>query len=104
VKKSSEFDLICEKLEELTSLSRLESRGTLRIALKESGLDVKSVRADQLGVVVERVLPQHLRDRGVEEPEKICQRLIEAIPRGSAGDSTGPADSPEAIFERLGSR
>lgn len=104
MKKSSEFDLICEKLEALTSFNRLEARGTLRIALKESGLDVKTLRADQLGVVLERVLPQHLRDRGVEEPERICQRLIDAIPRVSLEDSTGTADSPEAIFERLGSR
>ncbi len=104
MKKSSEFDLVCEKLEEWTSFNRLEARGTLRIALKESGLDVKTTRADQLGVVIERVLPQHLRDRGVEDPEKICQLLIDAIPRGRAADSAEPADSPEAIFERLGSR
>jgi hypothetical protein len=104
VKMASQFDVICEKLEEVTSFNRLEARGTLRIALKESGLEAKTVRPDQLEVVIERVLPQHLRDRGVEDPEKICQVLIAAIPRGSADDSTKSADSPEAIFERLGSR
>lgn len=101
MKKSAEFDLICEKLEELTSFNRLEARGTLRIALKESGLDAKALQSDQLKVVVERVLPQHLRDRGVVDPEKVCQHLIEAIPRGLTDESM---DSPEAIFERLGSR
>ena len=104
MKKAPEFDLICEKLEELTLLNRLEARGTLRIALKESGLEVKTVGSDQLEVVLERVLPQHLRDRGVEDPEKICQLLVDAIPSVCADDSTGSADSPEAIFERLGSR
>ena len=101
MKKAPVFDLICEELEALTSFNRLEARGTLRIALKESGLEVKTLQPDQLKVVVERVLPQHLRDRGVEDPERVCQALVEAIPRGTTDDSK---DSPEAIFERLGSR
>ena len=33
------FEQACESLEQLTELSRLEARGTLRIALKEAGLD-----------------------------------------------------------------
>jgi len=39
----------------LTSFNRLEARGTLRFALKESGLEVKALRADQLKVVLERL-------------------------------------------------
>ena len=101
MKDASDFDQLAEKLEELTSFNRLEARGTLRIALKESGLDLKALRGDQLRVVVDRVLPQHLRDRGVVDPEKICQLLVGVIPTSNDADSS---DSPEAIFERLGSR
>ena len=101
VKETTDFDLLCEKLEELTSFNRLEARGTMRIALKESGLEAKTVRAEQLKVVVERVLAQHLRDRGIEDGERICSQLIRALPSRDGVDSS---DSPEAIFERLGSR
>jgi hypothetical protein len=104
VKNAPEFDLISAKLEELTSFNSLEARGTLRIALKESGLEVKNLRADQLKVVIERILPRHLLDRGIEDPEEICRLLIAAIPRGSSGSAAAESDSPEAIFERLGSR
>ncbi len=36
------FDSIAEALEQATSLDRLESRGTLRLALETSGLDARS--------------------------------------------------------------
>ena len=54
MKHAPEFDLISERLEELTSFNRLEARGTLRIALKESGLEVKSLRASGFALVLDR--------------------------------------------------
>ncbi len=95
------FDSIAEKLEELSSLNRLEARGTLRIALKDSGFDAKSVGPDQLKVVIERLLPQHLRERGIVDADQICSTLANCI--GDQPTSAG-ADSPEAIFARLGAR
>ena len=97
----SVFDRVSEKLEEVTSFNRLEARGTLRIALKESGLDPKTLLPDQVRVVIERVLPQHLRDRGILDVEKVCRILDAHVPRDEENES---ADSPEAIFSRLGSR
>ena len=101
MKSSSLFDLIAAKLEESTSFNRLEARGTLRIMLKESGLDIKTLQSDQMKVTVDRVLPQHLRDRGIDDPERVCRLLLSTIPRDSDRDRV---ESPEAIFERLGSR
>lgn len=95
------FDQATEKLEECSSLNRLEARGTLRIALKDSGFDAKSVAPDQLRVVIERLLPQHLRDRGVSDPDRVCQLLVDSIPNEAPSEAH---DSPEAIFARLGSR
>ena len=42
------FDWICNRLEQDTSLDRLESRGTVRLALKSAGLDARSVTPEQM--------------------------------------------------------
>lgn len=94
------FECACEVLEQLTQLSRLEARGTVRIALKEAGLDPASVKAAELNVVARRVLPNELASRGVSDVEPICERLCSELSR--IQDSTG-IDTPEAVFARLGS-
>ena len=93
------FTTLCEKLEESSTLDRLEARGTVRLALKQSGLEAANVSASQLVVVVEKVLPDELRSRGVDGPDSVCNALastLKSMPDDVAGDS------PEAIFERLG--
>jgi len=93
------FEQTCEGLEQLTELSRLEARGTLRIALKEAGLDPASVKAAELSVVARMVLPNELTARGIADAESICERL-----RGKlAGiQDSARAETPEAVFARLG--
>jgi hypothetical protein len=59
------FDFLAERIAAATALSELEARGTLRLALKASGLDAKNASAQALRVVVERVLSRELRARGV---------------------------------------
>jgi hypothetical protein len=100
VKEASNFDRVAEKLEESSALNQLEARGTLRIALRDSGFDAKSVASDQLRVVIERLLPQHLHDRGIPAPEEVCRLLVASILEETP---SGADDSPEAIFARLGS-
>ena len=94
------FECACTSLEELTQLSRLEARGTMRIALKEAGLDPTSVRAAELCVVARRVLPNELGARGVADAESICERLCSRL---SQIEDAASADTPEAVFARLGS-
>jgi hypothetical protein len=92
------FDHVCEGLERRTSLDRLQCRGTVRLALKEAGLDAGRVLPGEMAVVLRRVLPDALRARGVENPEAVCQALaggLDALPAAPAGDT------PEAIFGRL---
>ncbi|HIF92182.1 MAG: hypothetical protein ABGX04_05290 [Myxococcales bacterium] len=60
----------------MTSFNLLEARETLRLALKEAGLEVKSLRADQLKVVIERILPKHLIGHGIDDSEGTCRLLI----------------------------
>jgi hypothetical protein len=93
------FERACESLERLTQLSRIEARGTMRIALKEAGLDPATVKAAELSVVAGRVLPKELAARGIADAESICEQL-----RGEfAGiQDSASTDTPEAVFARLG--
>jgi hypothetical protein len=92
---SETFDRACALLEELTELSRLEARGTVRRALKQSGLDA----ASELAVVVQAILPNELDARGVPDAGSLCEKLHEDL----SGISDSPkADSPESVFSRFG--
>ena len=41
---SAAFGLVCEEIERITQLSRLEARGTVRLAMKEAGGDADESR------------------------------------------------------------
>lgn len=96
---SSAFTALCEQLEQSSSLDRLEARGTVRLALKQAGLEASQASASQLAVVVEKILPGELKTRGVDEADGICSQLatvMKAMPDEESGES------PEAVFKRLG--
>lgn len=97
--ESEVFDVVCELLEGLTVLDRLEARGTVRIALKASGLEPRSVTAEQMSVVVTRVLVKELLDRGIDDGEAQCRAIDEQLDLLESGPTV---DTPEAVFERLG--
>jgi hypothetical protein len=96
---SSAFSWVCEALEERVELDRLETRGTVRLALKAAGLEARSVLPDQMRVVIEKVLPAELSARGIEDSEAICRRLAAAI---SLLEVEADTDSPDQVFRRLG--
>jgi hypothetical protein len=82
------FDWMAEQLEQLSSLNRREARGTIRLALKQAGLEPGSVTPDQMKVVLHKVLAGELTSRGIDDAEALCA--------GAGGDR------PEDIFQRLG--
>ena len=95
------FDIAAERLEHHTGLDRLEARGTLRIALKVSGLTAVTVTSSQLCVVFEKVMPGELEKRGVSDTAAVCTAVIAdlvAAPSPAEGESGGDMD---AIFRRL---
>jgi hypothetical protein len=96
---SPAFDWTCQQLEEATVLDRLESRGTVRIALKSAGLDAASVLPSQMCVVLEKLMPGELSARGIENAGALCARLAEEVVEI---DSGGAVESPDEIFRRLG--
>jgi hypothetical protein len=96
---SPAFRWTCEELERLSDFDRLEARGTVRIALKASGLDARGITPDQMRVVVEKLLPVELSARGIDDGDAICTRLSSGL---DAIDVGPVADSPDEIFKRLG--
>jgi len=93
------FEYVCGELETRSDLDRLAARGTVRLALKEAGLDARSVTPDQLCVVLEKTLPAELAARGIQAPAS----LVEALRHGlQALEVDAPGQTPEDVFARLG--
>jgi len=97
--ESAAFDLVCSSLQRLTSLTSLEARGTVRLALKEAGFDAREVSARQMYLVLKRVLPGELRSRGVQNTDGVCEELARTVAAVSEGAGS---DAPDAIFQRMG--
>jgi hypothetical protein len=96
---SAAFTHVCEALESATSFSRIEARGTIRLSLKSAGLAASSVTPEQIRIVIERVLPAELENRGIPDPESVCR----AMTRGLVGIAPETSsDTPESVFRRLG--
>jgi hypothetical protein len=94
------FSFVANEIEQCTPLDRLESRGTLRIVLKDSGLDPKTVTRKQFGVILESVAPGELENRGVAEAQAICAALIQKLESEPATRWEDSHDVDE-IFDRL---
>jgi hypothetical protein len=90
---------MCNELEQATSLDRLEARGTVRLTLRQAGLEARSVNSEQLAVVIERLLPAELRARGIDEPE-LCAEFSRALQ--SVEVASAAHEAPEEVFRRLG--
>jgi len=98
--ESAAFEAACTCLEQSGALDRLAARGTIRLALKQAGLEPKTVSARQLGVVLEKLLPAELTSRGISAPDELIRRISKALENVDGG---ARGDTPEAIFARLGS-
>ena len=100
VADSAAFNWVCSELESRTTLDRLEARGTVRLALKQAGLESRSVTSAQLRVVLQKVLPVELRARGIDDEALVCEALADGVLSIEAGDVTH--ESPDEVFRRLG--
>jgi hypothetical protein len=93
------FELLCEQVESAARLSRLESRGTVRLMLKEVGLDPKHLGKGAAMVTVDRFLEKALRVRRVANPDQVKDLILQALRESKLADSDG--EDPEAIFGRI---
>ena len=98
------FEFIAAQLEERTELDKLEARGTLRIALKEAGLDARGVTQAQMTVMLAKTMPKELVARGVEGADELCRGLQNALKGFSVPAPDRQQESPEDVFRRLGGR
>jgi len=96
------FDHAAEQLERHTHLNHLEARGTLRLAVKEAGLDAKSLTLPQLTAVFEKVMPSELEDRGIEAAATTCRTILAEITRTADPADTASTGGSDEIFQRLG--
>ena len=96
------FDLAAEKLEGSTEMDRLAVRGTLRIALKEAGLNAHKLTVPQLRAVFERLMPKELDARGVSDPAAACKTTMDEIARSADAIDSASSASPDDVFKRLG--
>jgi hypothetical protein len=96
------FDLAAENLERTTDMDRLAARGTLRIALKEAGLDAHKLTLPQLRAVFERLMPKELDARGVSDAAATCEAAMDEIARSADAIDIASSASPDDVFKRLG--
>ncbi len=96
------FDCAAGKLEALTDFDRLEARGTLRITLKEAGLSDKNLTLPELEAVFDKLMPEQLEKRAVDDAQAVCTAVVKEIRlAGISAKATGTASSDE-VFGRLG--
>ena len=96
---SPAFDLVADELAQATDLARMEARGALRIVLKQALFDSRSVSVAQMELVVERLLPEHLRCYGVPDADAVCAALAQRLKQHSP--AAGAPQTPDEIFSRL---
>lgn len=101
--ESSVFEWVSQELETRTTLSRLEARGTLRLLLKDFGLDPTSITAVQMQVVVERLLGPALSKRKVSDAEAVCRKLALDLVEHVRQRPVTQEESAYDVFERLDS-
>jgi hypothetical protein len=89
-------------LEHHTSLDRLETRGTLRLALKEAGLNPVSIAVPQLAVVFEILMPGELENRGVSDAATTCCAVMQDVANSWTAADTPASSGPDDAFARLG--
>ena len=102
MKQTAAFGYVSGELAARTDLDPLSARGTVRLALKQAGLDASEVMATQMEVVVRRILPAELRSRGVSDAESLCVELAHSVLDIVEEEAGSEAESPEAVFERMG--
>ncbi len=91
------FNALCDALEKSTSLDGISARGTIRIAIKNAGLDPAFATAAELVVVVQRILPDELESRG--EDVGVCDALVDSLLALSG--TSDQTNRPERVFGRM---
>ena len=96
------FDYVCAEIERHTPLDGRVARGTVRLALKEAGLNPDSVDPAGMEVVVEKILPGELAAHAIDGCEELCRRLGETLATRQFADAHDRAGDAASVLDRLG--
>ena len=97
---SAVFEWAAALIENNTSMTRLQARGTLRLVLGSAGLDLATLTGRQMRVVAAKFLPKELKARAVTNVDQLCAALSVIPPDIEA--ASGLLQTPEIVFARLG--
>lgn len=98
----SAFDYVCQEVQRDTGMTDAVARGTVRLAVKEAGLDPEAVGAEQMAVVVEKLLPGELASHRIEGAAELCARVAEGLGRQSFAAAADRMDAAAGVLSRLG--
>ena len=98
------FDWVAQAVETETTLSRLEARGTLRLALKAAGVAPERATRREFEVVLKAVAPKHLHACSVRDADAVCTRILGALRSAVVVEDAQSGDSPEDVFGRFARR
>jgi hypothetical protein len=99
VTQSPVFEWLSQRLEVATGWTHLVARGTVRLALKEMGLDPRTVGRREMIAALRSTLGRSLEMRRVASAGALCDRLERDL---ATANLPAAGDSPEEIFKRLG--
>jgi hypothetical protein len=95
---SPAFAWTCAEIVRQTTLSELVARGTVRLALKQAGLEPQSVSGSEMAIVLRELLPRELEARAIGNAVKLCADIAARIRCRNFEGSDVVVD----VFERLG--
>jgi hypothetical protein len=96
------FEYVCAEIERCTPLEGPVVRGTVRLALKEAGLNPESVDAGGMEVVVDKILPQELAAHRIEGIDELCARLAQTLATRQFAQPADRAGAAASVLDRLG--
>lgn len=93
---SPAFEVVCEALESLTKMTRSEARGTVRITLKQIGLDPTHVTRSEIAATLMTALPGVLEACRIEDAQQVCAEIARSLLASSSASPSPEATAPES--------
>jgi hypothetical protein len=92
------FEWIAQKLSAAVGWSPLVARGTVRLALKEMGLDPRTVAKKEMATALRTSLGNLLELHKVTGARAVCERLEREL---WTAPMAAALEAPEDVFKRL---
>ncbi len=101
--ESAVFEFVSQQLERLSDMSQVQARGTVRLMLKEAGLNTASVSIDQMKVVVDKLMFDFLTKRKIDskKAENVCTTIMRLLISADIAIPEAQSNELEEIFKRL---